>query len=102
MHGVVSMVVGILQIELAIEWAGSLKDKRRVVNSLKDRLHRQHQVSVAEVDSQDEPRRAILGITLASSSVPHAQSVLSRLLDKLKTHPDCFVSDHRLEILTGQ
>ncbi len=96
------MVVGILQIELAIEWAGSLKDKRRVVNSLKDRLHREHQVSVAEVEALDEPRRAIIGITLAANSVPRAQSVLDRLLEKLGTHPDCYVSDHRIEILSGR
>ena len=44
------MVVGILQIEVSIDGSTSLKDKRRVVSSLKDRLHREHQVSVAEVD----------------------------------------------------
>ena len=55
------MVVGVLQVKLTIDWASSLKDKRRVVSSLKDRLHREHQVSVAEVGSLDSHRVAVLG-----------------------------------------
>ncbi|HEX7010401.1 MAG TPA: DUF503 domain-containing protein [Phycisphaeraceae bacterium] len=96
------MVVGILQVELTIDGARSLKDKRRVVLSLKDRLHRQHQVSVAEVDSLDNPRVAVLGITMASNSVPHCQSVLDRLLDKLRLGRGFVLSDHNVQILTGQ
>jgi uncharacterized protein len=96
------MVVGILQIELAIDWATSLKDKRRVVSSLKDRLHREHQVSIAEVDSQDEARTATLGIALAASDVRHAQSMLDRVLAKITDEKECVVRDHRQEILTGR
>jgi uncharacterized protein len=96
------MVVGILQIELTIDDARSLKDKRRVVTSVKDRLHRQHQVSVAEVDSLDDHRVAILGITMASNSVPHCQSVLDRILDQLRHQRDCVLSDHNKQVLTGQ
>ncbi len=96
------MVVGILQIELTIDDAQSLKDKRRVVKSLKDRLHREHLVSVAEVDSLDDCRTAVLGITLASDSVRHCQSVLSRILDKLRVERDCYLSDQNVQILTGQ
>ena len=96
------MVIGVLQIELAIDAAESLKDKRRVVSSLKARLHREHQVSVAEVDSLDDMHTAVLGITMASNSVPHAQSVLDRILDKLRVERGCVLSDHRTQILTGQ
>ncbi|MEX2214152.1 MAG: DUF503 domain-containing protein, partial [Phycisphaeraceae bacterium] len=68
------MILGILQVELVIDGSQSLKEKRRVVSSLKDRLHREHQVSVAETDKQDDHRVAVLGIALASSSVPVCQS----------------------------
>ncbi|MCC6578845.1 MAG: DUF503 domain-containing protein [Phycisphaeraceae bacterium] len=95
------MVVGILQIELAIDDAASLKDKRRVVQSLKDRLHRDHQVSVAEVASQDDCRIAVLGIALAASDVAYANSVLDRILDKARHHRDCHLSNHHKQILTG-
>ena len=70
------MVIGILQVELTIDAADSLKDKRRVVKSLKDRLHREHQVSVAEVGTQDVHRTATLGMVVVSTEVPHCQGVL--------------------------
>ena len=96
------MVVGILQVELAIEWAGSLKDKRRVVSSLKDRLHREHQVSVAEVGALDDQRTAVLGLTMASNSVSHCHRVFSRILTKLRAARDCVLVDQNVEILTGR
>lgn len=95
------MVVGILQVELAIDWAVSLKDKRRVVSSVKDRLHREHPVSVAEVDALDNRRLAVLGLTVASNSVSHCQRVLDGVLRKLRATHDCVLSDQRMEILTG-
>ena len=96
------MVIGILQVELTIDGATSLKDKRSVVRSIKDRLHREHQVSVAEVGSQDEHRKAVLGIVLAATEVNYCQSVLDTILDKLTQQHGCYVSDHKKEILTGQ
>jgi uncharacterized protein YlxP (DUF503 family) len=95
------MVVGILQVELTIDDAASLKDKRRVVNSVKDRLHREHMVSVAEVDAQDNLRVAVLGITLAATEVPYCQSVIDHILEKLKSARGFHLSDHHQQILTG-
>ncbi|MCC7144932.1 MAG: DUF503 domain-containing protein [Phycisphaeraceae bacterium] len=94
--------MGILQVELGIDWATSLKDKRRVVTSLKDRLHRAHLVSVAEVETQDDHHVATLGITLASNSVPHVQSVLDTILAQLAEQRDCVLRNHAKEILTGR
>ncbi len=96
------MVVGILQVELMIDDSRSLKDKRRVVNSLKDRLHRQFQVSVAEVDRLDDQRVAVLGITMACNDVAHCQSVLDTVLEKIRVKRDCYISNHNKQILTGQ
>lgn len=96
-----AMIVGILQVELTIDWAGSLKDKRRVVSSVKQRLHREHMVSVAEVDTLDSHRVATLGITVASNSVRHVQSVLDRITNKLRHERDCVLSDQSTQILTS-
>ncbi|MEL7474561.1 MAG: DUF503 domain-containing protein [Planctomycetota bacterium] len=78
------MVVGVLQIELAIHGAESLKDKRRVVRSLKDRLHREHQVSVAEVASLDSLTTAQLGVTCAGAEGQRVGEVLDKVSDKLR------------------
>ncbi|MFW6059083.1 MAG: DUF503 domain-containing protein, partial [Phycisphaeraceae bacterium] len=96
------MVIGVLQIELMIDGSTSLKDKRRVVKSLKDRLHREHMVSVAEVEAEDEMGRAVLGITMASNSVPHCQRTLDKLVERITAGRGYHVSDHDVQILTGQ
>jgi len=98
----IRMVIGVLQVELAIDEPRSLKDKRRVVNSLKARLHQRHQVSVAEVGSQDDHHTAVLGITMASSSVPYCQGALDRVLRMIRVQRGCVLGDHKTEILTGQ
>jgi uncharacterized protein YlxP (DUF503 family) len=72
-----------------------------VVRRIKDRLHREHQVSVAEVDQLDNRLLAVLGITMASNDVSYTQSVLDRILDKLRDERDCYLSDHSKQILTG-
>jgi len=96
------MVIGVLQVELRIDGADSLKDKRRVVKSLKDRLHREHQVSVAEIATQDIHRTATLGMAVVSTEVPHCQSVLDGILNKIRTGRGYYLTDHRIEIITGQ
>ncbi len=48
------MIVGVLELELAIPSADSLKAKRMVLRSLKDRVRRQFNVSVAELEDNDQ------------------------------------------------
>ncbi len=96
------MIIGTLQFEIAVDGATSLKDKRRVVKSLKDRLHREHMVSVAEVDLHDHHTRGVLGLALVTNDVPHCQSTLDRILDKLQREPNFELMDHRKELLTGR
>ena len=57
---VFDMVLGVLTIELFIWESQSLKDKRQVLHSLKDRLRGKFNVSVAEVDGQDLWQKAVL------------------------------------------
>jgi uncharacterized protein YlxP (DUF503 family) len=95
------MIVGILQFELIIHHAESLKDKRRVVQSVKDRLHREHQVSVAEIDRQDNPRIAVLGLAIAGSDAKYIGDVLSNITVKLRGLHDAELGDVTREILRG-
>ncbi|WP_432800370.1 DUF503 domain-containing protein [Poriferisphaera sp. WC338] len=96
------MVIGILQVELIVDGSESLKDKRRVVRSMKDRLHREHQVSVAEVDKQESLTHAVLGIVMASSDVKYTQSVLDKLVDKIQKGRGYYLHDYEIEILSGR
>jgi uncharacterized protein YlxP (DUF503 family) len=71
------VVVGIATWELHLNGCSSLKDKRRVLKSLKDRLHSRFNVSVAETDHQDRWQRAELSCCVVATDRRHAESVLS-------------------------
>ena len=60
------MFVGIVHIELHLPAARSLKDKRSVVQGLKERIRHRVRASVAEVDHQDLWQRAALGVAVVS------------------------------------
>ena len=93
------MTVGVLQLELTITDAMSLKDKRRVVLSLKDRIAHGHNVSVAEVGALDEHRRSILGMAIVSNDARHAEGELSKLVDFVRTVPQVSLVDYQIELL---
>jgi uncharacterized protein YlxP (DUF503 family) len=71
------MVVGLLTLEVHLPYAQSLKDKRQVLRSLKDRLRSHFNVAVAEVDHQELWQRATLGVV----SVSNEQAHVTRLLE---------------------
>lgn len=71
------MVVGVARWELFLAGCRSLKDKRRIVKSLKDRLHQRFNVSAAEVDHQDAWQRTVLVAAVVSGERRHAEEVLT-------------------------
>lgn len=96
------MVIGILQFDLLIRGAESLKDKRRVVQSVKDRLHRDHLVSIAEVALQDNMRIARLGLALVGGEERHVAQTLDRITSKLRELHDAELGEVTREIVHGQ
>jgi len=93
------MTVGILQLELSIGDAMSLKDKRRVVKSLKDRIAHGHNVSIAEVGALDEHRRSIIGIAMVANERGYVEGALSKLVDFVRTVPSVDLVDYQIELL---
>jgi len=68
--------IGVLTLELRIEDAHSLKDKRHVVKGLKDRLRARFNVAVAEIDFEDVWQHALVAAVTVSSSRENAEKVL--------------------------
>lgn len=93
------MVVAILQFELLIPGAESIKDKRRVLSSVKDRLHREHMVSVAEVGLHDSMRAGRLALALVTTDGAHAGRVLDQVTAKLRGLRDAELGDCSREVL---
>jgi uncharacterized protein YlxP (DUF503 family) len=96
------MVIGILQFDLFIDGACSLKDKRRVLASLKDRLHREHLCSVAEVGDPDVLNHARVGVALVGREGARVGQILDRICAKLRGLTDAQVGDIDRQILDGQ
>src|SRR2546430_14742142 len=74
------MVIGVLQVELSLPGSHSLKDKRRLVKSLVDRLPNQFNVAAAEIDAQDNHRDAHLAGTCVNSESRAANQILSHTM----------------------
>jgi uncharacterized protein YlxP (DUF503 family) len=79
------MVVGLLTLELHFPHARSLKDKRRELQGLKDRLRRSN-VAVAELDHQDVWQRARLGVVTLNSEASVVESILDGVLRDVESH----------------
>ena len=93
------MTIGVLQLELSIGDAMSLKDKRRVVKSLKDRIAHGHNVSIAEVGALDAHRRSIIGIAMVSNDRAYVEGALSKLVDFVRTVGNVDLVDYQIELL---
>jgi uncharacterized protein len=98
------MVIAVLQFDLLIRGAESLKEKRRVVNSVKDKLHHEHRVSVGEVGAGESLTVARLGLALVSNEVRYAAQVLDSIENKLRGLHDAELGDTSREFIrsTGE
>jgi len=93
------MTIGVLQLELAIHDAMSLKDKRRVIKSIKDRIAHGHHVSLAAVGALDEHRRSILGMAMVANERGYVEGALSKLVDFVRLVPQVDLIDYQIELL---
>ena len=78
------MIVGTLKLRLYLRDCHSLKDKRRVLLSLKDTLHGKFNVAAAETDEMDVWQTAELGVAAVGNEGGHVQSVLSGVLNYVR------------------
>jgi hypothetical protein len=91
------MVVGLLRVRLAVFEAFSLKDKRRAVKGLKDRLSARHNISIAEVAELDRLRSATLGIAMVANDSRFVDSALREIVDQIEAYPHASLVDFEIE-----
>ncbi len=87
------MVIGVRSWELHLPGAHSLKEKRSVVKSLKDRLHNEFNVSVAETGRHDVWQSAELTACLVAVDRRQAESVLASIDRFVEANPFCRIVD---------
>ncbi len=94
------MYVGVLRLRLEIVGARSLKDRRSVVRSFKERAQARFRVSVAEVGALDHPQHASLGVAVVSNSASQCDKVLASVARMASTLPDAVLADRATEIVS--
>lgn len=87
------MYIGILKIKIRIDSAFSLKDKRKIIVSTKERLKAKFNLSIAEVEDQDIYNLGTLGISVVSGDYSYLIEVLEEIILYLE-------EDFRFEILS--
>jgi uncharacterized protein len=94
-----AMVIGALRLKLVVYGSLSLKDKRRAVKSLKERLINRFHVSVAEVGSLDSRQQAELGVALVANDSTFVASSLDKMVDYVRQDSAASLVDYEIEIL---
>ena len=93
------MFVGVLRLRLEIVGARSLKDRRMVVKSFKERAQARFRVSVAEVGTLDHPQHATLGVAVVANEAAHCDRVLEDVAAMASGLPDALLADRATEII---
>ena len=92
------MIVGTLRVRLLIREARTLKDKRQVVKSIKDRLRNGFNVSIAEVAAMDNRQLAELGVAMVGNESRPIKVALGQIVEALRIHPIAELLDYELEV----
>ncbi|MFC2157208.1 DUF503 domain-containing protein [Acidobacteriota bacterium] len=74
------MILGVLILEIHLPYSHSLKDKRKRLKSLQDRLRNKYNVAFAELEFQDKWQRAKLGIVTLNAQKKIVESLLNKIL----------------------
>jgi uncharacterized protein YlxP (DUF503 family) len=85
-------------VRLLVRESRSLKDKRQVVLSIKDRLRQRFNVSVAEVEAQDHRQLVVLGFAMVSNEVQRVRAAFEQIVAALRGHPVAELLDHEIEV----
>ena len=91
--------VGLLHLDLLINDAMSLKDKRRVLKGFKDRIAHGRNVSVAEVDHLDSIRRAALAVAMVGNDARYLTGALQQIVNAAGGHRAWVLLDHEIELM---
>ncbi|MFQ5963129.1 MAG: DUF503 domain-containing protein [Candidatus Scalinduaceae bacterium] len=93
------MVIGTLNIRMVIRSSCSLKDKRRIIKSLKDRIRNKFNVSISETDAQDNHKYSIISVAMVGADRQYINSTLSLLINYFRYFPKIELVDYELELI---
>jgi hypothetical protein len=93
------MIVGLLTLELHLPESNSLKSKRIIIKSLKDRIKNKFNVSIAEVDANDLWQRSVLGAACVANDTKVINQILDSIRNMVLNTPSVELIDSMMEML---
>jgi uncharacterized protein YlxP (DUF503 family) len=93
------MIIGILKIDLHLPGVASLKQKRMILKSMKDRVRKAFNVSIAELDNHDKWQVARMGIAAIGTGKSTINSLLDKVVNFLSTCNHVELTDYEIEII---
>jgi uncharacterized protein len=94
-----SVTVGILKLHISIDGANSLKEKRKVLKSIIDRLRSRFNISVAEVGYNEIWKNALIGVTCISNNKRHVDRIMAGVVNFVENDGRIVLVDFSNEII---
>ena len=92
-----ALEAAVLEVRMRLRSSHSLKEKRKVVRSVKDRMRSRFNVSVAEVDDQDLWQSIVLAFAAVGSDPGYVRGELEAILNQLRVHPEAELLDWNIQ-----
>ncbi|MEM0354393.1 MAG: DUF503 domain-containing protein [candidate division WOR-3 bacterium] len=93
------MIIGVLEVEIFIPYSTSIKEKRFIVKSIKDKVKSRFNVSIAELDYHDIWQRSKIGFACLGNSVNYINGQLIELLKFLEEDKRFEITTHKISWL---
>ncbi len=93
------VVIAAMRVRMLVRESYSLKDKRQILNSIKEKIRNKYNVSIAEVDEQENRQIIVLGLATVGNEVKFVLSVMETIAQALRVHPIAEFIDHQIEIV---
>lgn len=94
-----TLITGICELELRIYEANSLKEKRRVIKSIMEKLKSRFNISIAEVGLNDVWKSSILGFACVSNNTAHANEIISKVIKFIDGDSRVEIVNQNIEII---
>ena len=96
------MHLAISKLTIRMPESHTLKDKRRVANSLSSKLRNKYNIAIAEIETSDTPKTVTLGIACVSDSRKHAEQIMSNVTRFVEhSSTESYLVDNTMEIISG-
>lgn len=93
------MIIGLLTLDLLIPHCGSLKEKRTVIKSIKDKIRNKFNVSIAEIDFQDKWQRARIAVVQVGNDYLYIEKNLNSVFTIIEANGMIEITKHSVEYL---